>query len=125
MVCTLSLQHSWRLSIRSPSLHSSQLLLCPTPPSTGEAILKRVSPQYVVLTPPSALELAVKASGAFKTLTWHYNGAGSGLFHLSNFGQVLDVDGTVVEDAGEYVAQLQGTSQLEVVFQVQPFSERN
>lgn len=125
MVCTLSLGHSWSLSIRPPSLHSSQLLLCPTPPPTGEAILNRVSPEYVVLTPPSALELAVRASGAFETLTWYYNGAGSGLFSLSNFGQVLNVDSTVVEDAGEYVAQMQGTYQLEVVFQVQPFSERN
>ena len=104
-----------------PSYSSAPLL----PPPTGEAILNRVSPEYVVLTPPSALELAVRASGAFETLTWYYNGAGSGLFSLSNFGQVLNVDSTVVEDAGEYVAQLEGTYQLEVVFQVQPFSERN
>ena len=64
------------------------------------------------------------ASGAFETLTWYYNGAESDHFSLSNFGQVLNVDSAVVEDAGGYVARLQGTSQLEVMFQVQPFSER-
>lgn len=119
------------MSVRPPSFHSSGLLLSPTLSSAGEATLNRVSPQYVELTPPSALVLEVMASGAFETLSWWHNGADSGAgsgagiapFSLSNFNEVLSLDSTVMEHAGEYVAMLQGKTLLEVVFQVHPFRE--
>lgn len=110
------------MSIRLPS-PISVVYYSPHSIPTGEASLSRVSPQYVVLNPPSALLLEVMASGAFEALSWHYYGTGGAQFSLSNFGRTLTVDSTVLEHAGQYVARLQGTSLLEVVFQVQPFSE--
>ena len=95
----------------------------PTPSPAGNATLSRVSPQYVELTPPSALVLEVTASGAFESLSWRYNGADSDHFSLSNFNEVLSLDSTVMEDAGEYVAVLNGTAPLEVMFQVHLFRE--
>ena len=111
------------MSDRPPASHSSGLLLSPTPSPAGNATLSRVSPQYVELTPPSALVLEVTASGAFESLSWRYNGAGSAPFSLSNFNQVLSLNRTVMEHAGEYVAVLKGTALLEVVFQVHLFRE--
>ena len=123
MVYTPSMQHCWSMSDRPPASHSSGLLLSPTPPPAGNATLSRVSPQYVELTPPSALVLEVTASGAFETLSWRYNGTGSASFSLSSFNEVLSLNRTVMEHAGEYVAELQGMAPLEVAFQVHPFSE--
>ena len=78
---------------------------------------------YIQLTPPSPLVLEVTASGVYEALTWMHNDVGNASFSLSNFGQVLRVDRTVEEDAGEYTAALQGTVLPNVVFQVHPFSE--
>lgn len=78
---------------------------------------------YVQLTPPSPLVLEVVALGAYEALNWVYRGAGSASFSLSNFGQVLRVDSTTPENAGEYVASLQGANLPEVVFQLHQFSE--